>query len=49
MEKKKLATRQTQKRTKRPFRNHTFLYYYHCIFYYIYPVTVFYRETIFVV
>ena len=48
MEKKKLATRQTQKEQK-TFRNHTFLYYYHCIFYYIYPVTVFYRETIFVV
>ena len=46
MEKKKLATRQTQKRTKRPLETIRF---YTIIFYYIYPVTVFYRETIFVV
>ncbi len=42
--KKEISNQANTKKNKKTFRNHTFLYYYHCIFYYIYPVTVFYRK-----
>ena len=46
---KEISKRTKQKKNKKTFRNHTFLYDYHCIIYSIYFVVVFYRETTFVI